>query len=279
MLNLSGSIRRIYALARLVILDGLRRHALIGLVLFALAGATGGLLFFDFIPKDIGRATNDFLFSIIWLTGFIFLLFHAVQVMAWDNERGALHTFLARPISRTEYALALFSGLAILLLALNIILGGLGWGVLNLVRGSVDAASFFQHLSLPFFLLAGAGLYWIQLTILAVILLFSSAVRGSFPVLLLTLCYFFICSGLPVVRESFKQKKIQDVGHQSLDTLLHGLTAIFPDFSWLDFKTLVASSDPAPIISHLVLPFALSTLYVVIVLWLACVIYERRDLQ
>jgi ABC-type transport system involved in multi-copper enzyme maturation permease subunit len=271
-------MRRIRALARLIILDGLRRHALIGLVLFALAGATGGLFFFDFIPRDIGRAANDFLFSVIWVTGFIFLLFHAVQVMAWDTERGALHTFLARPISRTEYALALYAGLAVLLLALNVILGGMSWGVLNIIRGSVDASSYFQHLSFPFFLLAGAGLYVIQLMILAIILLFSSAVRGSFPVLLLTLCYYFICSGLPVVRESLKQKIIADTSH-SLDALLKWLTAIFPDFSWLDFKTLAASSDAVPVATQLTLPFALATLYIVIVLWLACVIYERRDLQ
>lgn len=277
MLNPLSSMHRIRALARLIILDGLRRHALIGLVLFALAGATGGLFFFDFIPRDIGRAANDFLFSVIWLTGFIFLLFHAVQVMAWDTERGALHTFLARPISRTEYALALYAGLAVLLLALNVILGGMSWGVLNIIRGSVDAASYFQHLSLPFFLLAGAGLFWIQMMILAIILLFSSVMRGSFPVLLLTLCYYFICSGLPVVRESIKQKT--GTATQFLDSLLKWLTAIFPDFSWLDFKTLAASSDAVPAISQLALPFALATLYIVIVLWLACAIYERRDLQ
>ena len=126
MCNPFDSARRVSALARLIILDGLLRHALIGLVLFALAGTTGGLLLFDFIPRDIGRASNDFLFSITWLTGFIFLLFHGVQVMAWDSERGALHTFLARPISRTEYALAPWTGAA--LLALNVILGGwVGW--------------------------------------------------------------------------------------------------------------------------------------------------------
>ncbi len=272
-----SSLRRIIALARLVILDGLRRHALIGLILFALAGTTGGLLFFDFIPRDIGRATNDFLFSLTWLTGFIFLLFHGVQVMAWDSERGSLHTFLARPISRPEYALALYGGLAVLLLALNIILGGLGWTMLNFIRGSVDAASYFQHLSLPFFLLAAAGLFWIQLMILAVILLFSSAVRGSFPVLLLTLCYYFICTGLPVVRESFKQKSA--ASGQFVDALCKWLTTIFPDFSWLDFKTLAASSDAIPLPAQLALPFIQATIYIVIVLWLACAIYQRRDLQ
>lgn len=270
-------VHRISALARLIILDGLRRHALIGLIIFALVGITGGLLFFDFIPRDIGRASNDFLFSITWITGFIFLLFHGVQVMAWDNEHGALHTFMARPISRAENGLALYAGLAVLLLALNIILGGLGWGVLNLIKGSVGA-SYFQSLSFPYFFLTGIGLYWIQLMLLAVILFFSSVVRGSFPVLLLTLCYYFICTGLPVVRESLNPKSAGDVG-QSLDTLLKWLAAIFPDLSRLDFKTLVASADLGPTTSQLVMSFGLSTLYIVIVLWLACAIYQRRDLQ
>ncbi len=276
MCNPFDSARRVSALARLIILDGLRRHALIGLVLFALAGTTGGLLFFDFIPRDIGRASNDFLFSITWLTGFIFLLFHGVQVMAWDSERGALHTFMARPISRTEYALALYAGLALLLLALHVILGGLGWLVLNFIQGSVDAA-YFQHLSFPFYLLAGAGLYWIQLMLLAVILLFSSAVRGSFPVLLLTLCYYFICTGLPVVRESRIQQVEANI-NPVLDTLLKWFSALFPDFSWLDFKSLSVSNDTIPLPLQLVIPFAQATIFIAIILWLACSIYKQRDL-
>lgn len=266
-------LRRIKALATLIILDGLRRHALIGLILFSLAGTTGGLLFFNFIPLDIGRAANDFVFSIIWLTGFIFLLFHAVQIIAWDTERGALLTFLARPISRTEYGLALFAGLATLLLLLNIILGSMGWFLLKTIQGSVGGA-YFEYLSINLFILAWAGLYWIELMVLAVILLFSSAVRGSFPVLLLTLCYYFICSGLPVVRQSYKQ-----VSNQSVDSLLLLLTAIFPDFSRLDFKTMVASDERAFVLSQIALPFGVATLYIIIILWFTCFIYERRDLQ
>jgi len=57
------------------------------------------------------------------------------------------------------------------------------------------------------------------------------------------------------------------------------LTAVFPDFSWLDFKTLVASSDTVPIASQILLSFGLSAMYIGIVLWLACLIYTRRDLQ
>jgi hypothetical protein len=275
MYNLCSAGRRISALARLIILDGLRSHALLGLLLFALAGASLVLFFVDFIPRDIGRAANDFLFSISWLTGMIFLLFHAVQVMAWNAERGTLHTYMARPISRTEYALALYVGLAALLLALNVIIGALGWGVLNMIKSSSEAA-YFAKLSLPFFLLGVAGLYWIQMMILAVILLFSSMMRGGFPVLLLTLCYYFICNGLPVVRESFKEKTAAEQS-KAMEALLQWLTAIFPDFSWLDFKTLTVTNDPIP--AHIAMPFAQATLYITIALWIACSIYKRRDLQ
>lgn len=276
MIKTIPSLKRILALARLILLDGVRSYALLSLILFALAGICGGLLFFGFIPQDIGRATNDFLFSVIWITGFIFLLFHTVHVMAWNNNRGALHTYLARPLSRTEYGLAVFSGLAALLFLLNIALGSLGWLLLLYIKQSVDQG-YFPLLSFTAFVLAGFGIYLIELKIMAVIFLISSAVRGSFPVLLLALCYYFICSGLPVVRESLRQQPTEEPNN--LDMLLKGLTAIFPDFSRLDFKTIVVTNDLAPSVSELILPFALSSIYITIVLWLACVVYTQRDLQ
>jgi membrane-bound ClpP family serine protease len=144
-----------------------------------------------------------------------------------------------------------------------------------MIKSSSEAA-YFAKLSLPFFLLGVAGLYWIQMMILAVILLFSSMMRGGFPVLLLTLCYYFICNGLPVVRESFKEKTAAEQS-KAMEALLQWLTAIFPDFSWLDFKTLTVTNDPIP--AHIAMPFAQATLYITIALWIACSIYKRRDLQ
>jgi len=269
-------MRRIKALSRLIVLDGLRRYSVIGLALFALAGIAGGLVFFDFIPRDIGRATNDLLFSIIWLAGLIFLLFHAVQVASWDSNNGALHTYLARPVTRTEYLLSLYSGLAFLLVLLNVILGGGGWLLLLFIKSSV-AEVYFPHLSLPFYLLTCFGLYFIQLVMLAAILVISSAIRGSFPVLLLTLCYYFISTGLPVVRESIKARSGNPDSY--LNVLLKWLTAVFPDFSHLDFKSSVTSPGFIYSTTDVTLTFFMFALYVIISLWLACAVLERRDLQ
>ena len=111
--------QRITSLGRIVVIDGLRSHAIIGLLFLALACEVGGLFFFAFIPRDIGRVSSDFIFSVSFLTGLIFLFFHAVNVTAWGGNKRLIHTILARPLSRTEYVLGMFAGLAFLLLLLN----------------------------------------------------------------------------------------------------------------------------------------------------------------
>lgn len=277
-MNVGVSIKKVIALARIMLIDGLRRHALIGLLVLALAAEAGGLLFFDFIHRDIGRASTDFIFSVSWVVGFIFLFFHAVQVMAWDEERRVIHTLLAPPLSRGEYVVGVFAGLGGLLLLLNIILGAIGWGTLMIIKQMVDPG-YFSYFSNGFYLISWLGLFAMQLMMLAVILLFSGLVRGGFPVLLVSLCFYMICSGLPVVRESIAQriKAVPDL--ETTGRLLKGMTAIFPDFGRLDLKNAVVSSAGIPEISVLATNFGLFLLYTIVLLWIASAVYKRRDLQ
>ncbi|MDR3090130.1 MAG: ABC transporter permease subunit [Desulfobulbaceae bacterium] len=266
-------LSKIWSLALLVILDGLRRHALIGLLLLALLLEAAGLFFFQFIPRDIGRASADFILSIGWLTGFLFLFFHAVQVMAWDEERRTIHTLLARPISRGQYVLGIYLALALLILALNIILAGIGYGILEMIQGSVKPI-YFTNLSLGHYALAWLGLYFMELVILSVILFFSGLVRGGFPVLLLSVSYYFICVGLPVVREAVKRD-----GDAAMSRFLKGMTAVFPDFSRFDFKSLITTPLQQPFSHYFGSDCLLVAAYVAVTLMITAVIYQKRDLQ
>ncbi len=270
--------RRVAAQAQLVLLDGIRRKTLIGLFLFSLAGIASGLFFAQFIPRDIGRASNDFLFSVVWGSGFLFLLFYTVPAASWGEERSFLPVYLARPLSRSEYVMGLFLGMALLLLAIHSGLGLANWTILHLIRQQVGIDAF-PLLSLPYFLLAACGLYLLHLQLLAVILLLTSGVRGSFPVLLCTICYCGICNGLPVVRDSVRANVQIDGGSGLTDLLLQSLSAFFPDSVWLDFKSLSVTLDPVPAGGTIALVFALALLYLLLVVGAACMIYERRDLQ
>lgn len=272
-------INRIFALAWLTVLDGLRRHALLGLVFLSIAAQAGGLLFFDFISRDVGRASSDFIFSISWFSGFLFLFFHAVQVVAWDEDRNVIYNLLARPISRAEYVLGIFFGLALLMLFLNLLLGSLGWLTLVWIKSNLTP-EYFGHLSPGFYLLSWAGLFAMELMMLSVILLFSGLIRGSFPVLLISISFYAICSGMPVVRESISQQAVSDTGSHISARLLQIMTAVFPDFSRLDFKNLLMSSAQIwPDLTTLLVNFGLTIGYITLSLWFACAVYKRRDLQ
>jgi ABC-type transport system involved in multi-copper enzyme maturation permease subunit len=266
-------LSKIWNLALLVILDGLRRHALIALLLLALLLEAAGLFFFQFIPRDIGRASADFILSIGWLTGFLFLFFHAVQVMAWDEERRIIHTLLARPVSRTQYVLGVYLALALLILVLNIVLAVIGYGTLVIIKESVQPV-YFTHLSLGYYALAWLGLYLMELILLAVILFFSGLVRGGFTVAILSVSYYFICVGLPVAREA-----VQENDDTALAGMLAGMTAIFPDFSRFDFKSLVTAPPGQPLSHYPGGDCLLAAVYVAVVLAITAIIYQKRDLQ
>lgn len=268
-------LRKVPSLAQLVVLDGLRRYALIGLIVFAVALELAGFLFFDLIPRDIGRASSDFILSVGWLTGFLFLFFHCVQTMAWDEERLTIHTLLARPISRTQYVFGMFAGLAALLLLLNILLGIFGYGVLISIKSSV-VTTYFEDLNVINYILAWLGLLFIEIINLAVIVLFSALIRGSFPVLLLSVSYYFICSGLPVVRDVFRA---DPDGKNFLQLILQGATLLFPDFNRLDFKGTVIQGGGVSLTAEYTADVILWASYVLIVLLISAFFYSKRDLQ
>ena len=266
---------KLWAVARLEILGGMRRYAILGLVLLSFGLEVAGLIFMDFIPREIGRATADFVLTVGWFAGMLFLFFHCVQVFAWDEERRTIHTLLARPVRRQEYVLGVYLGLALLLLLLNGILAMAGYAVLHWIHHSPQGV-YFKIFNIAHYGLSWLGLYCIELMLLAVIALFSGVVRGGFPVLLLSLSYYMICSGLPVVREAFRDSRINAVF--PLDKTLKAATAFFPDFGRFDFKSII-TEELGPTLAKLGLDFGLLCCFLALALGCACAIYQKRDLK
>ncbi len=269
------NIQRIVALARLIVLDGMRSHAVIGLLCLALMCEIAGLFFFEFIPRDIGRVSSDFIFTISLFSGFVFLFFYAIQVASWSDDKRLIHTFLARPLSRFEYVIGCFVGLVVLLLTLNFLLCLTGLGVLMMIKSQIDT-SYFSSFSLGYYLWAWFGVFCIEFTLLSIILLFSSAIRGSLMVLILSISYYLICTGLPVVRQAVLDAPRET--EKFIFSLLMFLSILFPDLTRLDFKSIVMSQTAAPW-GEMFVSCGLIFSYITVTLCLACFIYSRKDLR
>jgi len=270
-------MNRILALANITFLNGLRRNAVWGLCLFALAFEVCGVFFIDFFGHDLGRVISDFQFSIMWAAGMLFILFYAVQAIAWDDDHRIIDSILARPISRTEYVLGTMAGLSLLLLCFELLLAALAIAEIIWIK-PIIGQTYFPVFSITHFSLTWIALQLILLTHLGIVMLISAAIRGAFPVMLITLAYSLICSGLPVVRESISQQS--EASAQGLGKILQGMNMVFPDFSVLDLKDSVLSNQSMEIMIGMPvwLPFSLVSIYLAIILALSCFIYQRRDI-
>jgi len=270
-------MNRIIALAHITFLNGLRRNAVWGLCLFALILEICGVFFIDFFGRDLGRVISDFQFSIMWIAGMLFILFYAVQAVAWDDDHRSIDSILARPISRSEYVLGSMLGLSMLMLCFELLLAALAVGEIIWIKPEMGDA-YFPVFSVAHFILTWFALQAILLAHLAMVMLISAAIRGTFPVMLITLAYSLICSGLPVVRESLRQQT--EASAQGLSHILQGMSMFFPDFGALDFKDSILSlqSIDSLIGMSVWIPFGLISIYMIIVLLLSCMIYERRDI-
>jgi len=270
-------MNRIIALATITFLNGLRRNAVWGLCVFALVFEICGVLFIDFFGHDLGRVISDFQFSIMWAAGMLFILFYAVQAIAWDDDHRVIDSILARPISRTEYVLGTMAGLSLLLLCFEMLLAGLALAEIIWIK-PIIGSTYFPVFSITHFIITWLGLQLILCTLLGIVMLVSSAIRGAFPVMLITLAYSLICSGLPVVRESIAQKSGDSL--RGLEKILQGMNMLFPDFSTLDLKDTVLSNQSMESLTGLPiwLPFSLIAMYLAIILLLSCFIYQRRDI-
>jgi hypothetical protein len=82
-----------------------------------------------------------------------------------------------------------------------------------------------------------------------------------------------------VVREAFVQKAANLGELQSNSKLLSFMTAVFPDFERLDFKSYIVAAVGFPPLELLATGFGIALLYTTIFLWLGAIVYQRRDLQ
>ncbi len=252
---------RLLAVAANTFRETVRERVLYNLVFFAVLMTVAGLLLGQLsirqdekILKDIGLASMD-------LFGTLIAVFIGTGLVSKEIERRSLYPLLAKPLSRVEFFLGKFAGLAFTLL--------------------VNVAVMFAGLALtlaatgrrPDPVLAGA-VYPILLGLLLVVafaMLFStrtsSALAAVFTVVVVIAGRF-----ADVVRN------MREVAPGVPGWVTEALYAVLPNFRNFDFKDSVAYGDavPAAVLGWVSL-YAVA--YVGILLALGLVSFRSRDFQ
>jgi ABC-type transport system involved in multi-copper enzyme maturation permease subunit len=251
---------RVLAVASVTVREALRRKLQVNLLLFALLLLLVSAVVSSLTLGEMHRIASDLGLTAMEAMGSLIAVFLGAGAIAGDIERRVLYPIVAKPISRAEYLLGRYTGLAATLL-LNLAAMAI---VLAVALVVIDGST--RPLDLA--LLSAVVMIGVQFLVIAAIAVLFSAVTTT------TLAAIFALALTVAGRLS-----------DGLRTLWTGPTATYakaiwyllPNLSALSLNESVIYRTPPPARAWLAVPYAI--LYVGAALALAASIFERRDLR
>jgi len=258
---LGRGLSRTVAVAANTFRETVRERVLYNLVFFAVLMMLSGLLLGQLsirqdekILKDIGLAAMDFF-------GTLIAIFIGVGLVSKEIERRSLYPLLAKPLSRGEFFLGKFVGLAFTLLVnLGVMTGGLYLTLLATGRRADPR------------LLAAIYPIFLGLTLVVVFAMLFSTLTSS------ALASVFTVGVVVAGRFTDVVRNMREVAPGMPPWLTEALYLALPNFRNFDFKDKVAYGDPVPA-AVLAWATAYAVAYVAVVLGLGLASFRSRDFQ
>ena len=240
--------------------ENLRDKILYNLLFFALAliGASVVLRGLTFAAPE--KIVTDVGLAAINMVGVLIAIFVGIGLVSKEIERRTIYTIMARPISRPQFLLGKYLGLAMTLLVNLGIMFAVFLVTLWLTRAPIHA-SLFQ----------AAGLIFIELMVVTAIALLFSTFSSATLSAIMTLGFYVIG------HLTTDLKGIAQTGQsEAVTMIMSGLYYLCPNLEFLNIKGQ-AARGVAVSLSYQVLASSYGLLYASLLLAAACVIFQRRD--
>ena len=271
-----NTLHSIWAISLINFKEGLRRRIIYGVVLAALLFMAFAVLISGLFMRDILKIMLDLCLSAVSASGLLVPFFIGITLLSGDMEQRTIYTILAQPVSRAQYILGKFLGLAMLTAAIMGILTGATlvtlWGATY-----VFAEHFFASFSFSSILLSSAMALLSVLVLNSAMVLWCCVTTSSFLATLLTLATYLIGQTVEdIVRFIALQIPGAEVSTLTQKTVQATLY-LFPNLAAFDFKQQAAHGLAIPL-PEIALLVVYGTAYITVMLVLAIVIFQKRDL-
>ncbi len=253
-------MNRVLSVAAVTVREALRRKLQVNLLLFALLLLAVSAVVSTLTLGEMHRISSDLGLTAMEAIGSLIAIFLGAGAIAGDVERRVLYPIVAKPVTRAEYLLGRYLGLAATLLLNLVVMAATLGAVLVVQEGSA------RPLDLSF--LAAVAAIGVQFLVVAAIAVFFSSVTTT------TLAAIF---GLAVTAAGRLSNDLRTLWTGEGSTVGRVLWYLLPNLSALSLNESVIYRTPPPPAAWLAVPYAL--LYAGAALAIAAAIFERRDLR
>ncbi len=209
---------------------------------------------------EIRRVLFDFGLSFIELTWFAIILFLWGGMIAREIDGKTIYLMLSKPVSRGSIVLGKFFGFLVVLFLVIVLETTILISIL-VFKGFVPDMIFF---------LAVLGIYLKLLSLLALILFFSTFVSPMIAMFMTIASYVIGHSGYTMLEYAFQAKD------SFLSTFATAILTFFPNLESLNLKNYVATDAPLHLNTYYI-AYGTSVLYIAVILFLAMKLFERRS--
>jgi ABC-type transport system involved in multi-copper enzyme maturation permease subunit len=253
-------VKRVLAVAQATLAEAIRHRILYLLLLFALVLIVLSRTLSLLTVGEGGKIIKDVGLSAINVFGLLIALFVGVGIIFREMERRTVQVTLSTPISRWEYLLGKYFGLAA---AITLMVAVMAAALLGLValRGEFTAS-----------LLVAVFMLWVELMfITAAAVFFSSFSTPIFAALFTAAVYVVghLAWALPLLQERLPAGAFR--------SLIGAVYFALPDLEYGDVRALAVHAVPIPW-DRVAAATVYELGYAALLLVVACLAFRRRDL-
>jgi Cu-processing system permease protein len=250
----------VLSVAAVTLREVLRKKVQVNLLVFGVLLVLSSYVLSLLTLGFMRRILADFGLSAMALIGTLLAVFLGAALVAGDVERRVLYPIVAKPVSRTEYLLGRYLGLAIALV-LNLLVMTAALAVALVIE-----AGSLSTLDLP--LLAAVGMIGLQLAVVAAVAVLFSSLTSS------TLAAIFTLS---LVVAGHLSNEMRNLWKGSGEWVARAIWYLVPNLGSLSLNEAVVYRTAPPPGTWTAALYA--ALYAATALALASALFERRDLR
>jgi ABC-type transport system involved in multi-copper enzyme maturation permease subunit len=252
-------VHKIAAIASITLRDALRQKLAVNLLVFALVIIGASVVLSELTFGEQYRIISDLALTSAAVFGTLIAVFLGAGLIAGDVQRRTVYPILAKPVSRTQYVLGRFAGLAATLTLNLAVMALTTFAVIAYYRGGFEFVRT-TPIAAAFVALA------VQLGMVAAIAVLFSSFTNATLTAVVTLS---LTVAGHLSREAFPVWLRSPLGRVA--------AYVLPNLASLDLKLEVVYEQPVPAAS-LALLLAYGVCYAGACLALAATIFSRRNL-
>ena len=268
-------MKNILLLAWMTFKDSIRNKALYGIFFLGILVFVGNIVITGMFTWELGKVAVDVGLSVISLSGLIIIFFFSIHMVSDDLERKTIYLILSRPISKPQYILGRYIGLAAIVLTSSAVLGMCA--ALSVKLSVLHVEAYIPPLfNWPTFFLSIVYQTLGLLITLALAFVCISVTTHPFTAILLCIMAYFIGENVEKV-VTILARGTELMKNPMLSKLTKLIAWGFPNLAAFDLKTTAAYGLPLNTV-YLTWTGVYGVVYIGICLIVSIFIFQRREL-